>query len=156
MSRPIEHGHASRLYGVSTTYKSWSQMRYRCTNPNNNRRDSYMGKGIKICERWNDFENFLEDMGECPENMSIDRINNDGDYEPSNCKWSNAEEQARNRSSTRLSIEIAAHIILERRKGTTYTKIAEMFGTDQSTASKIDKGRIWNGAIELANQFEGI
>jgi hypothetical protein len=89
-----KHGHG---YGTPT-YQSWQQLKSRCLNPNHNRYEDYGGRGIAVCERWlNSFENFLEDMGEKPEGLSIDRIDNDGNYEPSNCKWSTPKEQANNR-----------------------------------------------------------
>lgn len=86
----------------SPEYKVWNSMKARCNqkeiNPNSRR---YAEKGIKVCQRWLDsFENFLSDMGERPTPFhSIDRINGDGDYEPSNCKWATALEQGRNREN---------------------------------------------------------
>lgn len=93
------HGLAnSRLTGyVNRTYGIWQAMRGRCMNPNNSRWESYGGRGIKICKRWNSFENFLADMGEVPERLTLERVNVDGDYKPSNCKWATWEEQARNK-----------------------------------------------------------
>lgn len=93
-----KHGHASGRQ-PSSTYNSWVRMIDRCTNEHNNRFPRYGGRGIKVCERWKKFENFLADLGEKPDKaLSIDRINNDGDYEPGNCRWATASEQARNRS----------------------------------------------------------
>lgn len=75
----------------------------RCTNPNKEEFKSYGGRGIKVCERWHDFLNFWEDMKDgYADNLSIDRINNDGDYEPSNCGWATQKQQARNTSHNRL------------------------------------------------------
>lgn len=78
-------------------YKSWQSMKERCSNPKNNKWDLYGGRGINVCERWVNFSNFFEDMGPRPKGTTIDRINPDGNYEPSNCRWATIEEQNRNR-----------------------------------------------------------
>lgn len=84
------------------TYRSWSAMRGRCTRPNDPAFDRYGGRGIKVCDRWlNSFENFLEDMGERPEGKTLDRENNDGNYEPGNCRWATRIEQQNNRRNSR-------------------------------------------------------
>lgn len=99
-----EVGRQNKTHGktLTSTYHSWMTMKARCSNPNSNRHSNYGGRGIKVCERWAKFENFLEDMGERPDGMSLDRINSDGDYEPGNCKWSTQKEQQNNRRNNML------------------------------------------------------
>tara|TARA_R110002126_G_scaffold68046_6_gene172108 strand:- start:387 stop:896 length:510 start_codon:yes stop_codon:yes gene_type:complete len=94
ISNHVRHGLSN-----SKIYNSWQNIKNRCTNPNSTQWKWYGERGIKVCDRWlNSFENFMLDMGIPPtKKHSIDRINNDGNYEPSNCKWSTMKEQCNNR-----------------------------------------------------------
>lgn len=91
-----KHGH-SRRAGRTRTYRIWRNMRQRCENESNPSYADYGGRGICVCDRWRGaFEAFLADMGECPDGMSIDRIDNDKGYEPDNCRWATRAVQRRN------------------------------------------------------------
>jgi hypothetical protein len=79
------------------TYVVWFTMKDRCSRPRHISYAYYGGRGIKVCERWQKFRNFLADMGERPPGTQLDRLNSDGDYEPGNCRWVTAKQNSRNR-----------------------------------------------------------
>lgn len=107
----------------SKTYKSWSTMRERCTNPKKSSFKDYGGRGINVCDRWSTFENFYADMGDRPRGMTLERVNPDGNYEPNNCKWASSHEQARNkRSNRRITFNGETRIISDWDKALGFSK----------------------------------
>lgn len=99
--RRAKHG----LY-KSRSYSIWASMKDRCNNPNNPNYHRYGGRGVAVCDRWQEFENFYADMGDAPEGMSLDRADNDLGYSPDNCRWATPVEQQNNmRSNTFVTYE---------------------------------------------------
>lgn len=90
-------------------YHVWQSMRDRCMNPKSRAWNDYGGRGIKICERWNDFKTFAADMGDRPEGHSLDRIDNNGGYSRENCRWADKKTQQRNR-------RVAVYVTVEGKK----------------------------------------
>jgi hypothetical protein len=151
-----KHGHA-RKGKMSETYKTWNRIRQRCNYPKDVNYARSGGRGIKVCERWSSFVNFLFDMGEKPADKTLDRINNDGDYEPSNCRWATYAEQCSNRSDNHF-------VVLNGRKTTVSdaaramgVKIARLFEwlkrnsdppIDLALLPKVNKWPAWNIARE--------
>lgn len=124
------HGHGNRK---DPTYKAWIELKLRCENPNNHGYKDYGGRGIKVCERWqNSFENFLVDMGERPgKDYSIDRIDVNGDYCPENCRWATRKEQCNNRRSN-IKIEYQGKV-------QTLMQWCEELGLDYGNARRMIK-----------------
>lgn len=106
---------ATHGWSGSGTYKSWLAMRQRCNKPGVTSYEDYGGRGIRVCERWESFENFLADMGPRPVGTTLDRYpNGDGNYEPGNVRWATSAEQARNkRNNVRVAIAGSTALLVE-------------------------------------------
>lgn len=125
----VKHG-----LSASSEYKIWTGMRQRCENPKHIKYKRYGGRWITVCERWKLFDNFLADMGFRPNIcLSIERVNNNGNYEPGNCKWATRKEQQRNMASN--------HLIEFNGRSMTLVAWAEEVGLKPS----VIHGRIWMG-----------
>jgi len=130
------------------TYASWTSMKTRCSNPNRRESDCYVGRGITMCARWDDYLAFLEDMGPRPPGTSLDRIDVNGNYEPGNCRWADAVLQANNRRPQKryrprgfLRRHEAAEIKRLLAEGHPQKVIAERFGVSETSVSNINTGR---------------
>lgn len=122
-----------KRHGLTDTkvHMAWRQMKKRCQNPKSKPYKNYGARGITVCERWQSFDNFFEDMGHPPEGMSLERIDNDGPYSPDNCKWASWKQQQRNKRSNRyLSINEERKVLSE---------WAEELGCTPSTIGQIAK-----------------
>jgi len=131
------------MYG-SRPNKLWIAMKARCNNPNVKFYKRYGGRGIKVCDRWNKFENFWEDMKEgYSDELTIDRIDNNGDYCKENCKWSTYKEQANNRRNNRV---ITVDCITK-----TLMQWAEATGEKRQTIqSRVKRGMSWEESVMIA------
>lgn len=130
-------------HGRSKTreWNAWVDIRKRCENANYKDYDRYGGRGITVCDRWQSFKGFFEDMGDCPASHTIERIDNDIGYGPDNCRWATRKEQANNRCSSRW-VEFNG----ERK---TLMQWAESTGIGRSTiAARLDSGRSASEALK--------
>ncbi|SRR6266436_3057734 len=125
-------------------YSAWKNMRRRCLNPKNSGYLNYGGRGIVVCNRWLfNFENFISDMGPCPPGMTLDRVNNAGNYTPFNCKWSTRKEQARNTRVVKLTEACAVAIRRLRWAGVPVKSIARDFGVSKTLIRAVCSGKAW-------------
>lgn len=132
----------------SPTYKSWQHMIDRCNNNRNPSYKDYGARGITICERWSLFDYFLADMGVKPEGKTIDRIENDGNYCPENCQWSDKTAQANNRRSSRIITHNGESLTLAQfaRKfnisiGTLWYRLKSGWSMDRALNERIEVGK---------------
>jgi len=144
MPRPIIHGF-KRKNNVHPVYDAWCAMKQRCLNPNRHNYKNYGGRGIKICAQWMTFEGFRIDMSASwKEGLTLNRIDNNGNYEPSNCRWATYTEQNRNQRTTKLTQEDVDLIRVVYKYGDyTHKDLAKWFGVSHKTIQSVLSGRKW-------------
>lgn len=125
-------------------YRAWCLMKARCYRASCSAYQYYGGRGIIVCDRWRtSFDAFLEDMGPRPDGMSLDRIDFNGSYEPTNCRWATATQQARNSRQVRLTEEKQAQLKLMRLQGYRQKDVADRLGVSQVCISDFEIGKTW-------------
>jgi hypothetical protein len=140
----LQHGSLQRGYYDHPLYQTWHQMLRRCSDPSCKDYERYGARGIRVCEEWWIIENFLKDMGPRPDSkMTLDRIEGDKDYKPSNCRWATRKTQNRNRLDTKLDIEKVEEIKKLKLSGLSYRKLGKLYGVDHSTIYAIFVGKSW-------------
>ena len=142
----MHHNHKHGQSGNKTSlYTAWVNMRDRCDNPNHKAYHNYGGRGIKVCSQWYDFITFAKDVGPPPrKGLSLDRKNNNGNYEPGNVRWETKRTQARNSRFAKLDQAKADQIRAVYAQGKlAQWKVAQQFGVCQMTVSLIVQGKMW-------------
>ena len=141
----IVSAHLTHGMTKTPTYRIWAAMISRCTNSKRKDWNLYGGRGISVCDRWrHSFESFIADMGEQPPGRSIDRFpNQNGNYEPGNCRWATSVEQGRNMRSSVVTRDMAVEILASFHNGESRKSIAERLRISRGTVDHTIQGKSW-------------
>ncbi len=139
IARSTKHGY-SPAGKTTKVYWVWADMVGRCHSPTHKRYADYGGRGITVCDKWREFSGFLADMGDKPDKLSIERIDNNLGYGPGNCKWATMQEQSHNKRNNTLSWEIVNNIRADKLPHKT---LADKYGIYHGTIGKVKRNEIW-------------
>jgi hypothetical protein len=134
------------MHGLRDTreYHAWAHMMQRCYNPNDRRFKIYGARGIIVCERWHEASNFLADMGTKPSaRHTLGRVDNNGNYEPANCRWELPAQQARNRKTSKLTWASVHEIRMLSRRGYSQNELAQEFNVSQAMIWAVIHHKTW-------------
>jgi hypothetical protein len=151
--RRAKHG----MYQTKT-YRIWASMKTRCSSPNNTSYSRYGGRGIKVCDRWQEFENFYADMGDAPKGMTLDRVDVDGDYTPENCRWATAQEQQNNmRSNQHITYQGKTQTLAQwaRELGLSYSALGYRYRNGWEPPELFSKENLKGRTVKHKVEYEG-
>lgn len=149
LTRLYRHGDVNANHRIThhryntKEYLVWNSMKNRCLNPNSQFYKHYGGRGIVVCDEWLKFENFYADMGDAPRKYTLDRIDNDGNYEPKNCRWATQTEQLRNTRRNVLNMEKAEEIRQLKGQGVKIKEISKRMDINYYTVRNVIYRGIW-------------
>lgn len=129
--------------GRRRAYAAWKGMLYRCSDPSAHSYPSHGARGISVCPRWNSFKNFFADMGEPPDGLSLDRVNNNGNYEPGNCRWATWFQQNHNRRDSKVTEVIFNEIKARFARGESLTAISRDLDLSKSSVGIVRDRDVW-------------
>lgn len=133
-----KHGQAK-----TSTYHIWFDMKRRCLDPTRKGYENYGGRGIVVCDRWMSFKNFYTDMGDRPDSLELERVNNSEGYNPTNCVWATHTQQSRNKRTNKLNANQVRMIKYMLSVGISRKQVGDTHNVSSALIGNIDRGKAW-------------